>query len=135
MRAAEAGAAYTVVYDGQCDVCRGFVARLEKWDSAGQLEIVPAQAPGVHSRFPWIDAREYADSMQLVRAADGKTWQGAAAMEQLLDVLPRGRWIAWVFHLPFARVLADSFYRWFARNRYRMSCRDHCRTHPRPGSE
>jgi predicted DCC family thiol-disulfide oxidoreductase YuxK len=60
----------------------------------------------------------------------GETWQGSAAIEQLLNILPRGRLIAWVFHLPFVRVLADRFYRWFAKNRYHLGCGDHCQSRP-----
>ena len=26
----------------------------------------------------------------------------------------------------FARPLADRFYKWFARNRYKLGCGDHC---------
>ena len=56
--------------------------------------------------------------------------QGAAAIEKLLDVLPRGGWIAWVFDIPFVRKLADRLYRWVARNRYRLGCGDHCQSRP-----
>jgi predicted DCC family thiol-disulfide oxidoreductase YuxK len=98
---------------------------LREWDRTRQLEIVPSQQPGVMERFPWIAERAYADALQLV-AADGTTWQGAAAIEKLLDVLPKGRWISWLYKIPFARGLADRFYRWFARNRYRLGCGAHC---------
>lgn len=135
MRAVDPAPAYTVVFDGHCNVCTRLVARLERWDRGEKLEMVAAQAPDVRSRFPWIPERAYAESLQVVRLADGKTWQGAAAIEQLLDVLPRGRWIAWIIAVPFVRGLAERFYRWFARNRYRMGCGEHCRAHPRPGSE
>jgi predicted DCC family thiol-disulfide oxidoreductase YuxK len=57
---------------------------------------------------------------------DGRTWQAAAALEELLNVLPKGRLLSLLFKIPFARPLADRFYRWFARNRYRMGCGDHC---------
>lgn len=132
-----AGAArpYAVVYDGHCRVCRRIVEGLARWDRGGQLEIMASQAPGVPQRFPWIDSRAFVESLQLVRSADGKTWQGAAAIEQLLGVLPRGRWIGWVFHVPLARGLAERLYRWFARNRYRLGCGEHCRALPRHGSE
>ena len=132
-----AGAArpYAVVYDGHCRVCRRIVEGLARWDRGGQLEIMASQAPGVPQRFPWIDPRAFVESLQLVRSADGKTWQGAAAVEQLLGVLPRGRWIGWVFHVPLARGLAERLYRWFARNRYRLGCGEHCRALPRHGSE
>jgi predicted DCC family thiol-disulfide oxidoreductase YuxK len=28
------------------------------------------------------------------------------------------------------RALADRFYRWFARNRYRLGCGSHCQSRP-----
>ncbi|MEP6618512.1 MAG: DUF393 domain-containing protein [bacterium] len=120
------GRAYTVVYDGDCRVCTRLSGALVSWDRTNQLEVVPSRHPGVIARFPWIPASAYADALQLV-AADGTTWQGAAAIEQLLQVLPPGKWISWAFRIPFARGLADRFYRWFARNRYRLGCGDHCR--------
>lgn len=118
---------YTLVYDGDCRVCNRFVDALRKWDRRREIEIVPSQAAGVTARFPWISKAAFTESIQLVER-DGTTWQGAAAIEQLLDVLPRGRWIAWIFKVPFVRVLAETCYRWFARNRYRMGCGVHCQT-------
>jgi predicted DCC family thiol-disulfide oxidoreductase YuxK len=124
------GRPYTVVYDGSCKVCGRMVRALRRWDARSQLlEIVPSQLPGLDARFPWIPARAYVESVQLV-GPGGRTWQGAAAVERLLDVLPRGGWIGWVFSLPFVRTLADRFYRWFARNRYRLGCGEHCALRP-----
>ena len=123
------GRAYTVVFDGDCKVCTRLSRVLRQWDSRKELEVVSSQQPGVTARFPWIPMRAYADALQLV-AADGTTWQGAAAIEQLLTALPRGGWIAWVFRIPFVRPLADRFYRWFARNRYRLGCGAHCQSRP-----
>ena len=123
------GRAYTVVYDGDCRVCTRLAGVLETWDSSRQLEVVSSQHHGVMARFPWIPSHAYAEALQLI-ARDGTTWQGSAAIEQLLGVLPRGRLIAWVFRIPFVRPLADRFYRWFARNRYRLGCGAHCQTRP-----
>jgi predicted DCC family thiol-disulfide oxidoreductase YuxK len=103
------------------------VKALRTFDRTSQLEIVPSQAPGVMARFPWIPAKAYADALQLI-GPEGRTWQGAAAIEQLLEILPRGRLISWVFTIPFGRMIADRFYRWFARNRYQFGCGEHCRT-------
>lgn len=120
------GRPYTLVYDGHCEICGRLVGILRRWDAgARRLEIVPSQMPGVYERFPWIPAAEFGHSIQLV-GPGGRTWQRAAAIEQLLDVLPRGGLLGWVFGLPFARAAADRFYRWFARNRYRLGCGDHC---------
>lgn len=117
---------YTVVYDGSCNVCGKIVKGLAKWDRNNQLEIIPSQTPGLAARFPWIPEHAYVESLQLIRARDGKTWQGAASIEQLLDILPKGRLISWIFSIPFARPLAEKGYRWFARNRYHLGCSDHC---------
>ena len=121
---------YTVIYDGDCKVCGRMVKLLAGWDRRRELEMVPSQAPAVRARFPWIPPRAYAESLQVVRASDGKTWQGGGALEELLNVLPKGRLLSWLFRIPFARPLADKFYSWFARNRYRMGCGEHCAVRP-----
>jgi len=121
---------YTVIYDGDCKVCDKMVRMLAKWDRNRQLEIMPSQASGVCERFPWIPPRAYADSIQVVRASDGKTWQAAGALEELLKVLPKGRLISWLFKVPFARPIADRLYRWVARNRSHFGCGDHCQVRP-----
>jgi predicted DCC family thiol-disulfide oxidoreductase YuxK len=125
-RVAESTHRYTVIYDGDCKVCDRTIKLLTKWDANHALEIISSQAPGVHARFPWIPSRAYMESVQVIRASDGKTWQAAAALEELLKVLPKGRMISWLFRIPFVRPLADGFYRWFARNRYKLGCSEHC---------
>lgn len=121
---------YTVIYDGDCRVCGRIVEVLARWDRDRELAIVPSQAPGVRDRFPWIPAGAYVESMQVIRATDGKTWEGAAALEELLNVLPKGRLISWMFEVPLVRPLVGRFYRWFARNRYRLGCGEHCAVKP-----
>ena len=37
---------------------------------------------------------------------------------------------SWIFSIPFVRPLAERFYRWFARNRYRLGCGEHCQFRP-----
>lgn len=124
------GRPYTVIYDGTCNVCGRLVSVLAEWDRKGLLEVIPSQAPGVHARFPWIPVRAYAESVQVVRNGDGHTWQGAAAIEAIINALPRGKLIGWVFRIPFVRPLAERFYRWFARHRYRLGCGAHCTYRP-----
>ena len=121
------GRPYTVVFDGQCKVCTRLARMLKKWDRYREFEVVSSQTPGVQSRFPWIPPRAYVEALQLV-GPGGRTWHGAAAIEQLLDVLPKGKLVSWIFSIPFMRGLADRFYRWFARNRYKLGCGDHCQS-------
>lgn len=123
------GPPFILIYDGLCRTCTRLANALRAWDTQRILEIVPSQAAGVMARFPWIPERAFADAIQLV-GPHGETWQGAAAIEELLDILPRGRLISWIFRIPFVRVLADKFYRWFARNRHHLGCGAHCSARP-----
>jgi predicted DCC family thiol-disulfide oxidoreductase YuxK len=124
-----AGYRWTVVYDGFCRVCRKLARSLASLDTQHKFEIVPSQHPGVRARFPWIPPRAYDASLQLVRR-DGRTWQGAAAIEQIVRDLPKGRIVSWLFDIPFARGIADRFYRWFARHRRQLGCGSHCAYRP-----
>lgn len=123
------GRPYTLVYDGMCRVCNRLANLLRKWDTRREIEVVPSHASGVMARFPWIPTRAFSEAIQLI-GPGGVTTQGAAAIEELLGILPRGRWIAWIFSVPFVRAIADRFYRWFARNRYHMGCGQHCMSRP-----
>lgn len=118
---------YTVVSDGDCKVCKRFVTIIAKWDTRGEIEFLQSQTQGVAARYPWIPAEAYVESIQLIENSSRKTWQGAAALEHIIDVLPKGQLITWIFSIPFARPLAERFYRWFAMNRYRLGCGEHCR--------
>ncbi len=124
------GRPWTLIYDGHCGVCGRLVHVLTRWDRRQQIEVLPSQSPGVAARFPWIPAEAYADAMQLI-GPGGRTTQGAAALEELLRILPRGWMLGWVFNLPLVGWLADKLYRWFARNRYRFGCGEHCQTRSR----
>ena len=123
-------AEYTVVYDGNCKVCTRMAGLLRDWDGGQRLLVISSQTPGVKERFAWIPEKNYAEALQVI-AADGRAFQGARGIEEILDVLPKGRLLSWVFDIPFARGLIEGFYRWFARNRYRLGCGDHCSYRPK----
>lgn len=123
------GRPYTVVYDGTCKVCNRLVALLDRWDRDDEIEVVPYQNSSVLDRFPWIPPDAYAEAVQLV-GPGGQTWQGGGAVEQLLKILPLGGALGWVFRIPFFGAGFERFYRWFARNRYKFGCGEHCATRP-----
>lgn len=127
--AAGLGRPYTVVYDGACKVCTRLVGVLRHWDRKGELELIPFQNTTVLDRFPWIPAEAYAEALQLV-GPGGRTWQGADAVERLLDLLPYGGALGWAFRIPGFGSAFSRFYRWFARNRYRFGCGEHCQARP-----
>lgn len=107
---------YTVVYDGECGICRRSVERLRAWDAEGRLRFLPFQAPGVMDRYPGIPERAFREAVQVI-APDGRRWSGADAVETALEQTRGGRRLAWVFKLPFARPIARRVYRWVARHR------------------
>lgn len=123
------GRPYTVVWDGTCRTCARLVTLLDAWDTRDEIETIPSQNTSVFIRFPWIPAEAYAEAMQLI-GPGGRTWQGAAAVEQLLRILPHGGLLGWVFRIPLMGAALDRFYRWFARNRYRFGCGEHCQVRP-----
>ncbi|MEO8215621.1 MAG: DUF393 domain-containing protein [Acidobacteriota bacterium] len=124
---------YTVIYDGHCRICTRISVLLKKWDRRDEIQVVPSQLPGVRAAFPSIPAADYDESLQMI-GPGMKRWQGATAIEELLTILPRGILIGWIFGLPWVRTLADRFYRWFARNRYKLGCGDHCTVRPHADS-
>jgi predicted DCC family thiol-disulfide oxidoreductase YuxK len=117
---------YTLVYDGHCGICTRFVTRLRKIDRAAVFEMVPSQADSVYERFSWIPEKAYAESLQLVRNSDNRTWQGAAAVEEILREIRAGWILSWMFALPFARPIAERLYRWVADHRGELGCGEHC---------
>jgi len=119
---------YTVVYDGFCKICTRIAETLERWDGNNQMEIVSSQTPGLHARFPWIPEKSYTESLQFI-GPGGRTLQAGAAVEAIIRLLPRGKWIAWIFKVPLVSGSADRVYRLIARNRYRLGCSEHCQLH------
>ena len=117
---------YTLVYDGHCRICQRAVAAVRTLDPAGRIDIVASQDAGVRERLRAIPQAAFDEAMHLI-ATDGAVFRGAAALEELLRVLPRTRWFAFIFHVPFARDVADRVYRWVARHRHALGCGEHCR--------
>lgn len=115
---------WTVVYDGNCTVCIRTVNRIRDWDRDARFELVAFQSPGVRERFPEISTEQFEASVQLI-GPEGR-FQGAAAVEKILSLLPKGRVLTWLFRIPLARPIAERLYHLFARHRHRFGCGEHC---------
>lgn len=115
----------TLIYDDDCAFCRRWVRRLQRWDAQGRIVLLPLQHPAA----PLLGAsrRALEDAMHFVRA-DGAVFAGAAAVPELLKVLPVGWILRLVFRVPGVLPAADHVYRWVARRRHRLGCESaHCR--------
>jgi predicted DCC family thiol-disulfide oxidoreductase YuxK len=118
---------YTVLYDHNCPLCRQAVHRLQTWDRDGVLAYLPGGDDETRRRFPGISEAALADALHLV-SPDGNVWAGAEAVEKLVDLLPGWRRARWLFRIPLARPVAAWMYRRMSAARFRLSCRDHCRS-------
>jgi predicted DCC family thiol-disulfide oxidoreductase YuxK len=87
--------------------------------------VVPSHDPEVVRQLGWIPEAAFAEGLQFV-AADGRNWQGAAAVERIISDLASDAW-AWgalegALRLPGARPLLRLGYDTFARHRCRLGC-------------
>lgn len=116
---------HVLIFDGACPMCVRWMGRVRHWDEHDSFEYVPLQDPSVPDRFPELEPAALAREVHLVGPA-GEVRTGAGAVERILEMLPLGRWLGWLFRLPFARPIADRVYRRVAENRRGLGCRSHC---------
>jgi len=107
----------TLVYDGECGLCRQCVDLVRRWDREHRLATVPFQDQARVAGFE-IPLPALAAAMHLV-LPDGAVFAGADAAPQILRLLPGKRWLAPVFRIPGALPVA----RWlYARIAARRRC-------------
>ena len=93
----------TLVYDGECAMCRASALWLmRRAQASGALEILPCRSPVRRERFPQIADAECMLAMQLV-LPDGRVLAGADAVPELLRRVRGWRHVARVFALPGVR--------------------------------
>ena len=115
----------TVLFDGNCKLCDGFVSFAMKRDGAGRLNFVPLQsAEGLA-----ILNDPQGQSMAFVE--NGRVWRASDAALRTCAYLDwPWRWLAWLRVIP--RGLRDFIYGIVARLRYRLfGARAVCEITPR----
>jgi predicted DCC family thiol-disulfide oxidoreductase YuxK len=114
----------TVLYDGACSLCRASVARVRRMDPRSRIELLNVHDARVGQRFPQVNIQE---AMRLMQAVDprGRVYSGADAWARIGLALPGWKLIAWLLLVPGIHFVAQHFYTWVARNRYRWN-RDLC---------
>ncbi len=110
----------TVLYDGNCALCRASVARLRRLDRGGRIALLDLHDPSVPARFPQVDREKALRRMQAVDAA-GRVSSGVDAWAQIARALPGWRVSAWLLGIPGLHRVAEWVYAWVARNRYRWN--------------
>src|SRR5205085_8774077 len=101
------------------------VAYARKRDPDHRVEWVDIARPGFDAGGFGLDARKLNEALH-VRTPDGRVWVGVDAAIQVMRVLQRSfiaTLLLWVLKVPGMMKVARLYYRWFARNRYRLTGR------------
>jgi predicted DCC family thiol-disulfide oxidoreductase YuxK len=110
----------TVLFDGNCKLCRASAQRAERFDHAHRIEFLDLHDPETAKRFPEINREEAMRWMQAVDSK-GNAFSGSDAWAQIGRRLPGWNLLAWILLVPGIRQLAGKVYAWVARNRYRWN--------------
>lgn len=118
---ASAGAAGTVIFDGDCGICTATARWIEAKDTRHSLTVIPYQLADLERLSPGLTPQMTAQSVYLVLSG-GKRYKEARAVFEILKRLP-GIWagLGWLLANPLFGVLGAPFYRLVAINRTRLS--------------
>lgn len=110
---------YTVIYDGNCNLCTTLVKALEGWDRGDRFQYISMQEPDQLQRYG-VTAADCEKGMLLINAnSPEQRWQGSDAAEEIGRLLPMGqRFIALYRSLPGLKGLGDQAYEQIRDNRY-----------------
>ena len=109
-----AGPRATVLYDGNCPLCRGAARWMARADWLGRVEWVPAQELGA---LPDGLTRRDLDAAMYLQDAGGRLHGGFFAVRRLAFLLPPLLPVAPFLWLPGARFLGVRAYAFIARKR------------------
>lgn len=121
----------TILYDGECPLCTRELAMLKRIDRGrGRLGAIDITAEGFEaSRY----GRDWETLMGRIHGVlpDGSVIEGVEVFRRAYAAVGRGWVLSWTRLPPFVRPV-DAAYRWFARNRLRLTGRRiECRAGPR----
>ncbi|MBD2327387.1 DCC1-like thiol-disulfide oxidoreductase family protein [Alkalinema sp. FACHB-956] len=110
---------YTVIYDGNCNLCSNLVQLLETLDRGQQFQYIPMQAEEALASYG-VTAVDCEQGMMLIHPTDpSQRWQGSAAAEEIGRLLPLGAiFVAAYRALPGAKFLGDRAYLQIRDHRY-----------------
>lgn len=113
---------FRILYDGDCPLCVREVAMLRRLDRGrGRLDLEDIAAPA-------FDASRYGRTQLELMARihgvlpDGGVIEGVEVFRRAYAAVGLG-WLVAPTRWPLLRPLADAAYRWFARNRLRLTGR------------
>lgn len=112
---------YTVIYDGQCNLCSNLVQVLEQIDQGAQFQYLPMQDEAGLAQFD-VTAQDCEMGMILIDQSNrDRRWQGSDAAEEIGRLLPTGNVFVTVYrNLPGMKWMGDRVYEQVRDNRYAL---------------
>jgi predicted DCC family thiol-disulfide oxidoreductase YuxK len=112
----------TILFDGVCNLCNGFVQFVIRHDAAGQFRFAALQSEAAHALLAahgqLLTPAAQADPTSVLLVADGRVYSHSAAVLRIAGRLG-GLWqlaaVGWLLPGPWR----DALYRFVARHRYR----------------
>ena len=120
--------AIDVFYDGACPVCLREVRMIRRLDRQGRVGFTDIAAPDFEPDAAGIPMDDLMDRIH-GRLPDGSVVTGVEVFRVIYTTLGFS-WLVALTRLPGIRQVLDVLYRWFARNRLRLTGRcddDTCR--------
>jgi predicted DCC family thiol-disulfide oxidoreductase YuxK len=114
-----------VFFDGACPICSREIAWGRRRDRSSRIEWIDIAGADFRAEAYGLDGRRIHEVMH-VRDALGRVHTGVDAFVQIAQALPRSFLTVMFLSLlkvPGAMWVARGYYKWFARNRYRLGGR------------
>ncbi len=112
---------YTVIYDGDCNLCANFVSILEKYDRGRQFCYIPMQDQEKLNILN-VTPKDCEMGMILLDSANSMSrWQGSEAAEEIVRRLPMGASLIAAYRSLFPlKAMGDAAYIQIRDRRYQL---------------
>jgi predicted DCC family thiol-disulfide oxidoreductase YuxK len=107
-----------LIYDAECRLCVASKEWVARWDRYHRISFLPFQTAEAKERVPELAGLACMDAMRFIDA-QGTVTAGVEAFRRMLPLLPFGRPLSLLFHIPGVPQLAAKVYHHVAENRYR----------------
>src|SRR5690349_14596180 len=112
-------------YDGACPICSHEVGYARRRDRDERVEWIDISRPTFNAPAFGLDPAKVNEALH-VRGSDGKIYVGVDAAIQIMQAVRHSflmKVVLFILKIPGMMPIARTYYRWFARNRYRLTGR------------
>lgn len=107
-----------VLYDGSCEMCVASIAKLNRFDNSGALEMLDLDDKRARTEFPALKREDLVRELHIVDDG-GRVFRGARAINEILGRQHGVRkLLSYLWYVPGYAWLADRQYKKIAASRY-----------------